>query len=889
MISRALLWAWMAASTPEPSLEACDTVRREDPAHWRGYTCVYVYARKTGDYDAALKHTRALVKAEPERTWARYILADLLLDMGMDGAPALYDEVSTEFATQGDFESAALSRVAYAFAFEAPGAAAIAVELDEAVRLAERADDPGLLTQVKLQQARLMLRGGGPLGKVAKMVADARAATFPDGPYEHKKFVLFLEADLEQARDRPERALARLADLEQLAASAGDRYVETTARVRTLSIQAEYAELRRGDLEGLAGQLDSIDRGELESNPHAQAVFTCLQGDLAASQAEARTHYVKCRDAAKDVGAGDSLQSALHGLALMDGDESHLREAEAVARSRGRPGVFSQHLVARVRFRRGDWRGGVQAATETFDLVQRLSARHGDPMVRARWLSALTPYYDEVASWTLGEGPNYARPRVEAALQVVERLRARTIADALEKAQVELPRIASPEHEALDRRIAEVNTRLRDPELPEQDRHTLLRTLDNLEREEAALFDAWTDQYEAETAEPLSLAVLQDALGEDQALISFQVAREPFVTRWEHVPQRSWVAVITRDDFTVHALPDRARVEPVAQLFSRSLHDPGASRALGDGLYRHLFERLVHALPPDIERLTIVPDGYLHRVPFSALGPADGSTLGERFAISRAPSLALWASLRRSDSAPRASALALVDPRVADPSLTPLGSATAEGEALASATTAVVRQGADASEAFFMQAALHEYSVVHFAAHALLDEAHPERAAVVLAPGSPDHDGLLQPRELARLAFDGSLVVLAACRDAAGPIFAEEGPMGLAHALFRGGARTVVASLWPLDDAAASEFFTRFYALLADGSSVADAVAQVRRELRAEGYDASAWAGVIVLGDGDFVPLQPSGVLREQGPKVVGGLVVVLLFGALVRQSRARR
>ena len=119
MISRALLWAWMAASAPEPSLEGCDTVRREDPAHWRGYTCVYVYARKTGDFDAALKHTRALVKAEPERTWARYILADLLLDMGMDGAPALYDEVSTEFATQGDFESAALSRVAYAFAFEA--------------------------------------------------------------------------------------------------------------------------------------------------------------------------------------------------------------------------------------------------------------------------------------------------------------------------------------------------------------------------------------------------------------------------------------------------------------------------------------------------------------------------------------------------------------------------------------------------------------------------------------------------------------------------------------------------------------------------------------------------------------------------------------------------
>ncbi len=76
------------AAPPGPTLEACDALRAEDPSHWRGYTCIYVYARKTGDYDGALHSTRALVKAEPSRTWARYILADLLLDSGLEGAPA---------------------------------------------------------------------------------------------------------------------------------------------------------------------------------------------------------------------------------------------------------------------------------------------------------------------------------------------------------------------------------------------------------------------------------------------------------------------------------------------------------------------------------------------------------------------------------------------------------------------------------------------------------------------------------------------------------------------------------------------------------------------------------------------------------------------------------
>ena len=888
MIWGTLLVTWLASGAPEPSLDRCDSVRREDPEHWRGYTCIYVYARKTGDYDGALQRARSLVAAEPERTWARYILADLLLDAGKPGAPALYDEVSREFAARGDFESAALSRVAYAFSFDAVGHEAIEAELATAVALAERADDPQLVAQVRLQQVRLMLRHGGPLGQAEKLLAEARDATFPEGPYEQRKFVLLLEAELAESLDQPQRSLERLADLEALAREQGDQFVSSWVATRVLALQVENPDLRREPSEALATRLAAIEGSSLQGNPHAEALYACLQGDLASTPEAAQEPYARCRSLATEIGATDSQRSALHGLALRWGDETLLEEARGLGRSLGGTGLFSQHLVARLRFRRGDWRGGIAAATEVFDAIERIGARQGATMGRARSLAGHAAHYDEVASWTVGPGPNYERPRIEAALQVVERLRARTMADALARAEVDVPTIDTEEHRALGRRIAAVNTALQDADVSEARTAELLEELTGLEREEAAAFDAWADGAEWSSAfEPLTLASLQDALAPDQALLSFQIPRTPVATRWESLPERAWIAVITVDDVVVHPLPGHARIEPLVRLLTGAIDDPENRTSLAAGLYARLLERVIDALPAEVDRLVLIPDRELHRLPFAVLGLADGPTLGERFELSRAPSLAIWRELRAAPARTQTAALALVAPEVDDPRLEVLATAEREGEALAAVSETIVRRGADASEAFVQDIDLRAFSVVHFGTHATLDEAHPERAAIVLAPGSPEHDGLLQPRELASASFGGGLVVLAACRGAAGPLVADEGPMGLAHAVFRGGARTVVASLWPLRDADASTFFARFYAALGEGSSVAEAVSRVQRQLGAEGRPPSAWAGVVVLGDGDLVPLASRPTLWRRVPTLLGWSIVLGFAGLLLRRRRA--
>jgi hypothetical protein len=117
--------------------------------------------------------------------------------------------------------------------------------------------------------------------------------------------------------------------------------------------------------------------------------------------------------------------------------------------------------------------------------------------------------------------------------------------------------------------------------------------------------------------------------------------------------------------------------------------------------------------------------------------------------------------------------------------------------------------------------------------------------------------------------------------------------MGLAHALFRGGARTVVASLWPLEDTAASAFFTRFYEVLGQGETVANAVAVTRRDLSAQGFGPEIWAGVVVLGDGDFVPLDPEPLdMRWLGWALLAALGLgasVLVLRPLVSHGRATK
>lgn len=120
-----------------------------------------------------------------------------------------------------------------------------------------------------------------------------------------------------------------------------------------------------------------------------------------------------------------------------------------------------------------------------------------------------------------------------------------------------------------------------------------------------------------------------------------------------------------------------------------------------------------------------------------------------------------------------------------------------------------IHLGGNASPATF-QGDLRRHPVIHIATHGLVDGFDPRFTRLLLSPDA-DGDADLDLDEIRRLDLDAELVVLSACHTAQGPILRGEGVQSLAASFMEAGARGVVASLCPVDDAVTRDLMARFY------------------------------------------------------------------------------
>jgi CHAT domain-containing protein len=149
---------------------------------------------------------------------------------------------------------------------------------------------------------------------------------------------------------------------------------------------------------------------------------------------------------------------------------------------------------------------------------------------------------------------------------------------------------------------------------------------------------------------------------------------------------------------------------------------------------------------------------------------------------------------------------------------------------------------------------LRDYEIMHFAVHGNVNETKPQYSALVLsAPeASAREDGFLHAYEISRLSIRASLVGLSACSTALGRNAGGEGLLGLAHAFLGAGARSVLASLWPVDDRSTAVLMTQFYRRIRlTGETRGEALRQA--QLQSIGSLQFAhpyfWAGFSIFGD----------------------------------------
>ena len=300
--------------------------------------------------------------------------------------------------------------------------------------------------------------------------------------------------------------------------------------------------------------------------------------------------------------------------------------------------------------------------------------------------------------------------------------------------------------------------------------------------------------------------------------------------------------------------------ETVGDLSGRSTDEKEftSSQAGGDAL-RELYDVMIAPMSHLIEdeELIIVPDGSSFLIPYAALVDQNSRYLSETLRIRLVPSLT---SLRLLAECPEgrhctAGALLVGNPwtetvRFKGKQIKQLPGAEEEVKMIGEILNVEPLIGKNATKDQVLRR-LNAVSLVHIAAHG-----SAERGEILLSPNldsskrPKEKDFLLTMTDVLNAKLEAKLVVLSCCHSGRGKINAE-GVVGIARAFLGAGARSVIASLWAINDEATRAFMRHFYENLAKGQSASKSLHEAMKIMR-ESDDFKAvvfWAPFMLIGD----------------------------------------
>jgi CHAT domain-containing protein len=308
----------------------------------------------------------------------------------------------------------------------------------------------------------------------------------------------------------------------------------------------------------------------------------------------------------------------------------------------------------------------------------------------------------------------------------------------------------------------------------------------------------------------------------------------PILLSYWLAPVHSYLWLIGPDGTSEFVLSGEARIAALVNQYNAAIlrgHDPlERDNPAGRALYQELL-RPARGLIPAGASIIVVPDGCLHGLNFETLIVDDPTPHYwiEDVTLAVAPALGLLqpAPARR---ATLGKLLLIGDPEAADPAFPPLPHLRREVEIVQRSfpsLTLLTRQQANPQA--YHSAHPGDYSLIHFAAHAVANAESPLNSAVILSKMGEDYK--LYAKDLLEQPLQADLVTISACRSAGARSYAGEGLLGFTWAVLQAGAKNVVAGLWNADDAATAEMMGEFYRRLASGASPAAALRLAKLKL----------------------------------------------------------
>jgi len=306
--------------------------------------------------------------------------------------------------------------------------------------------------------------------------------------------------------------------------------------------------------------------------------------------------------------------------------------------------------------------------------------------------------------------------------------------------------------------------------------------------------------------------------------------------------------------------PDILRKD-IARYLTKIREKDSAWRRVSQDLYIDIFEGIGHYLKGK-KNIFVVPSGFLNDLPFQTLvDPLSNKPVTEKFGISILPSPAFISPLLNSyswpDLPPERRAL-LVGVKEFD-DLPELRHSESEVLAIGSAVGGdpkfLLSSKGDATRARVLKA-IPDYPIVHISSHAIQDRRPMYSRIILRSPEKQDQVvtgfDLLHPE----LQLQPGLITLSACETGVGRYNTGEELMGLIRAFLIAGTRTVVASMWSIEEESTKILMERFYAELAKpGTSVNMALYRAQNWLRTSNKHPEYehpyyWGGFVTYGDG---------------------------------------
>ena len=268
-----------------------------------------------------------------------------------------------------------------------------------------------------------------------------------------------------------------------------------------------------------------------------------------------------------------------------------------------------------------------------------------------------------------------------------------------------------------------------------------------------------------------------------------------------------------------------AHAEQILESTRRRLHE----------LYQHLMAPFVHEI--QTPHIAIVPHGSLHFLPFHAF--FDGEKyLIDRFEITYAPSASvLKYCLEKpdlSDNPPLLVGVADEKAPVVDAELAEIGRLF---------PAAHILRGEAATRAAFIETSKVSPSFIHIATHAIFRQDNPMFSSFKLT------DGYVTAFDLFSLTCPTNLVTLSGCQSGMSEVTGSDDLLGLMRGFLYAGARSLLVSLWTVNDESTAELMVDFYREWRKGTAKSTAFRQAMLSIRESHPNPFYWAPFLLAGN----------------------------------------